>query len=130
MTLLEQLFEQLKNFLLRRRQLRLSKSHASAPPLTDLDFFLLGAITKLFATGTTYPCSSLALFVLSALCVESVSSFLPPGTDLVKALVTDLTVKARLQAGSKSYSSSLDGIQKIIKEEGISGLYRGIGPKL
>lgn len=53
-----QLFEQLKNFILRRRQLRLSKSHASAPPLTDLDFFLLGAITKLFATGTTYPCKS------------------------------------------------------------------------
>ncbi|GAA5879393.1 hypothetical protein JCM16303_003187 [Sporobolomyces ruberrimus] len=91
------LFEQLKNFLLRRRQLRLSKSHASAPPLTDLDFFLLGAITKLFATGTTYPY---------------------------------LTVKARLQAGSKSYTSTLDGLQKIIKDEGVSGLYRGIAPKL
>ncbi|GAA6009782.1 hypothetical protein JCM11491_000810 [Sporobolomyces phaffii] len=94
------LFEQLKNFLLRRRQLRLSKSHASAPPLTDLDFFLLGAITKLFATGTTYPY---------------------------------LTVKARMQAGNaegKSYTSSLDGVRKIVRQEGISGLYRGIAPKL
>ncbi|GAA5852469.1 hypothetical protein JCM5353_005510 [Sporobolomyces roseus] len=91
------LFEQLKNFILRRRQLRLSKSHASAPPLTDLDFFLLGAITKLFATGTTYPY---------------------------------LTVKARLQSGSVKYSSSLEGLRTIIREEGISGLYRGIAPKL
>ncbi|KAK4050547.1 hypothetical protein OIO90_005014 [Microbotryomycetes sp. JL221] len=94
------LFEQLKNFILERRRLRLSKAGAAAPPLTDLDFFLLGAISKLFATGITYPY---------------------------------LTVKARMQAGQaegRSYTSSLDGLRKIIKKDGVSGLYRGIGPKL
>lgn len=52
-----QLFEQLKNLILRRRALRLTKGSAGAPPLTDLDFFLLGAVTKLFATSVTYPCA-------------------------------------------------------------------------
>lgn len=94
------LFEQLKNFILERRRIRLSKAGAAAPPLTDLDFFLLGAISKLFATGVTYPY---------------------------------LTVKARMQAGQaegRSYTSSLDGLRKIIKRDGVAGLYRGIGPKL
>ncbi|GAA6021851.1 hypothetical protein JCM10207_004518 [Rhodosporidiobolus poonsookiae] len=89
------LFEQLKNFLIRRR----SKGKAGVP-LTDLDFFLLGAVTKLFATSVTYPY---------------------------------LTVKARMQAGNaegKSYSSSLDGLRKIISQEGPQGLYKGIAPKL
>ncbi|CDR36618.1 RHTO0S02e04610g1_1 [Rhodotorula toruloides] len=94
------LFEQLKNFILRRRALRLTKGNANAPPLTDLDFFLLGAVTKLFATSVTYPY---------------------------------LTVKARMQAGNaegKSYTSSLDGLRKIIAREGPQGLYKGIAPKL
>lgn len=34
------------------------------------------------------------------------------------------------QAEGKSYTSSLDGLRKIIKKDGIAGLYRGIGPKL
>lgn len=55
-----QLFEQLKNLIIRRRALRLTKG-ASIPPLTDLDFFLLGAVTKLFATSVTYPCGSFRL---------------------------------------------------------------------
>ncbi|GAA5979507.1 hypothetical protein JCM11641_005417 [Rhodosporidiobolus odoratus] len=94
------LFEQLKNLILRRRAVRLAKGSASAPPLTDLDFFLLGAVTKLFATSVTYPY---------------------------------LTVKARMQAGNaagRSYSSSLDGLRKIIAQEGVQGLYKGIAPKL
>lgn len=36
--------------------MRLTKGNATMPPLTDLDFFLLGAVTKLFATSVTYPC--------------------------------------------------------------------------
>jgi adenine nucleotide transporter 17 len=69
-----QLFEQLKNFILARRSIRLSKGRASAPPLTDLDFFLLGAVSKLFATSVTYPCAPLyySLFALLA------PRFLPP----------------------------------------------------
>jgi hypothetical protein len=38
-----------------------------------------------------------------------------------------------MQAGNaegKSYTSSLDGVRKIVRQEGISGLYRGIAPKL
>ncbi|GJN88130.1 hypothetical protein Rhopal_001086-T1 [Rhodotorula paludigena] len=89
------LFEQLKNLITRRRALRLAKGSAAVPPLTDLDFFILGAVTKLFAT--------------------------------------DLTVKARMQAGNaagRSYTSSLDGLRKIVAAEGVQGLYKGIGPKL
>ncbi|ORY61192.1 mitochondrial carrier [Leucosporidium creatinivorum] len=94
------LFEQLKNMILARRSIRLSKGSAAAPPLTDLDFFLLGAVSKLFATGITYPY---------------------------------LTVKARMQAGGaegKSYTSAVDGLRKIVKQDGVAGLYRGIGPKI
>ncbi|KAI5479691.1 peroxisomal membrane protein Pmp47 [Pseudohyphozyma bogoriensis] len=92
------LFEQLKNLILKRRSLRLTKG--ALVPLTDLDFFLLGAVSKLFATATTYPY---------------------------------LTVKARMQANNaegKSYTSAFDGLQKIIKKEGVQGLYKGVGPKL
>ena len=42
-------------------------------------------------------------------------------------------VKSRLQAGSANalkYKSSLDGLLTIIKEEGVEGLYKGIGSKV
>ncbi|SCZ92318.1 BZ3500_MvSof-1268-A1-R1_Chr5-2g07781 [Microbotryum saponariae] len=94
-----QLFEQLKNIILARRATRLAKG-AGASPLTDLDFFLLGAVSKLFATSMTYPY---------------------------------LTVKARMQAGhaeGRSYTSSFDGLRKIIKKDGVAGLYQGVAPKL
>ncbi len=42
-------------------------------------------------------------------------------------------VKSRLQAGQASalkYKSSLDGLLTIIREEGLEGLYKGIGSKL
>jgi adenine nucleotide transporter 17 len=42
-------------------------------------------------------------------------------------------VKSRLQAGSANalkYKSSLDGLLTIIKEEGVEGLYKGIGSKI
>ncbi|SGY69635.1 BQ5605_C004g03042 [Microbotryum silenes-dioicae] len=93
------LFEQLKNIILARRATRLAKG-AGASPLTDLDFFLLGAVSKLFATSVTYPY---------------------------------LTVKARMQAGhaeGRSYTSSFDGLRKIIKKDGVAGLYQGVAPKL
>ena len=42
-------------------------------------------------------------------------------------------MKSRLQAGSASaqrYKSALDGILTIIREEGVEGLYKGVGSKL
>ncbi|KAL1410956.1 hypothetical protein Q8F55_001899 [Vanrija albida] len=65
--------------------------------LTDRDLFLLGALSKLIATGSSYPI---------------------------------LVVKSRLQAATHKYSSSLKAIIQILKTEGISGLYSGLGPKL
>ncbi|KAI0040797.1 mitochondrial carrier [Auriscalpium vulgare] len=85
-------FEQLKNTLVRRRAARGERS-----PLTDWHFFVLGALSKLVATGSTYPY---------------------------------IVIKSRLQAGHQRYRSALHGLQTIIKEEGVEGLYKGVGSKL
>ncbi|TFY81880.1 hypothetical protein EWM64_g2129 [Hericium alpestre] len=90
-------FEQLKNTLVRRRRAR---AVPGGTVLTDLDFFILGALSKLVATGITYPY---------------------------------IVVKSRLQgghAGAQRYRSTLHGLQTIVKEEGIDGLYKGVGSKL
>jgi adenine nucleotide transporter 17 len=42
-------------------------------------------------------------------------------------------VKSRLQAGAANalnYKSSLDGLLTILQEEGVRGLYKGIGSKI
>ena len=42
-------------------------------------------------------------------------------------------VKSRMQAGSAAgqrYKSSLDGLLTILDEEGVRGLYKGVGSKL
>lgn len=39
-------------------------------------------------------------------------------------------VKSRLQAGHAKYRSALDGIHSIIKNEGVEGIYKGVGNKL
>ncbi|KAJ6613485.1 mitochondrial carrier [Mycena sp. CBHHK59/15] len=95
-------FEQLKNFLVARRtaKLRAAGVATAVAVLTDWDFFLLGALSKLVATSSTYPY---------------------------------IVVKSRLQAGhtrALKYKSSIDGLFAILKEEGIEGLYKGIGSKL
>ncbi|PPQ84260.1 hypothetical protein CVT25_011907 [Psilocybe cyanescens] len=95
-------FEQLKNFLITRRtaKLRAAGGVTAVAVLTDMDFFVLGALSKLVATSITYPY---------------------------------IVVKSRLQAGSANalrYKSSLDGLLTILKEEGIEGLYKGIGSKI
>ncbi|CEH12406.1 mitochondrial carrier [Ceraceosorus bombacis] len=49
-------FEQLKNWLVKSRLARLPEAQRGlGVTLSDLDFFLLGALSKLFATGLTYP---------------------------------------------------------------------------
>ncbi|KAF7433410.1 hypothetical protein PC9H_005362 [Pleurotus ostreatus] len=94
-------FEQLKNQLVKSRSAKLKAAGAVAVAvLTDMDFFFLGALSKLIATSLTYPY---------------------------------IVVKSRLQAGQASalkYKSSLDGLLTIIREEGLEGLYKGIGSKL
>jgi hypothetical protein len=39
-------------------------------------------------------------------------------------------VKSRLQAGHAKYKSAFDGILSIIRDEGIGGIYKGVGNKL
>ncbi|KAI8997510.1 mitochondrial carrier domain-containing protein [Pilobolus umbonatus] len=66
----------------------------------NLDFFLMGAISKLCATAITYPY---------------------------------IVIKSRMQVSQKNdekYDSILDGFKKIIANEGIPGLYKGISSKI
>ncbi|KAJ1965100.1 hypothetical protein H4R35_007088 [Dimargaris xerosporica] len=70
--------------------------------LGNLDFFMLGAISKLAATTITYPY---------------------------------IVVKSRMQLrqsnnAAQRYNSVLDGLRKIVKQEGVQGLYKGIEFKL
>ncbi|KAL0093995.1 mitochondrial carrier domain-containing protein [Phycomyces blakesleeanus] len=81
-------FEQLKS--------KISKTRA----LGSFDYFLLGAVSKLCATGITYP----YIVVKSRMQV--------------------------VQEGEERYSSIIDAFKKIISKEGISGLYKGIHSKL
>ncbi|KAI0284873.1 mitochondrial carrier [Russula brevipes] len=89
-------FEQLKNALVRRRRM----AGRVGALLTDWDFFLLGAVSKLVATGLTYP------YIV-------VKSRLQAG-----------------HAAAARYRSGLHGIRTIIANEGIGGIYKGAGPKL
>ena len=80
------IFEQLKNTIEKRRK------------LTPWDAFLLGALGKLIATGSTYPY---------------------------------ITLKARMQLRQTGEGYTFfSGFTKILKDEGIAGLYKGIGPKI
>ncbi|EIW61383.1 mitochondrial carrier [Trametes versicolor FP-101664 SS1] len=95
-------FEQLKNFLVKSRtaKLRAGGAKTAVALLSDWDYFFLGALSKLIATSSTYPY---------------------------------IVVKNRLQAGqahAQRYKSALDGILTIVKEEGVEGLYKGVGSKL
>ncbi|KAI0650824.1 mitochondrial carrier [Trametes meyenii] len=95
-------FEQLKNFLVKSRtaKLRAGGAKHAIAVLSDWDYFFLGALSKLVATSSTYPY---------------------------------IVVKNRLQAGqahAQRYKSALDGILTIVKEEGVEGLYKGVGSKL
>ncbi|KAG0170222.1 hypothetical protein DFQ28_005061 [Apophysomyces sp. BC1034] len=81
-------FEQLKN--------KMSKSKTPS----NFDFFLLGAISKLCATGITYP----YLVIKSRMQVS--------------------------QNGDEKYNSIWDGFKKIMASQGIEGLYSGISSKI
>ncbi|TPX68373.1 hypothetical protein SpCBS45565_g03133 [Spizellomyces sp. 'palustris'] len=70
--------------------------------LSGLDFFMLGAISKLAATSITYP----------YIVVKSRMQLKQTGDE------------------NSRYRSVLDGFRKIIKTEGAKGLYKGIEAKL
>jgi len=89
-------FEQLKNALVRHRR----QAGRGGALLTDWDFFMLGAISKLIATGVTYP------YIV-------VKSRLQAG-----------------HAAAAQYRSALHGLRTIIAEEGVNGVYKGAGSKL
>ncbi|THV08585.1 mitochondrial carrier [Dendrothele bispora CBS 962.96] len=91
-------FEQLKNFLVTKRKAR-SKLSGSAL-LTDWDFFVLGALSKLVATSVTYP------YIV-------VKSRLQAG-----------------QSEALKYKSSFEALSAIVREEGVEGLYKGMSSKL
>lgn len=103
------LFEQLKNILEKRRKGRASPT----------DAFFLGAIAKLVATGLTYPYSMLFFGYHHNVFVIDFSPII-------------VTVKSRMHVASKSEKkyTMMEGIRKIVREEGWSGLYKGIGPKI
>lgn len=97
------IFEQSKNFILKRqknRQTTLSPSWA----------FVLGALGKLIATGSTYPYITLKTRLHLA------------GENKIDGLPNDTKNPERLTM----LSAAID----IIKRNGIAGLYRGIGYKL
>lgn len=95
------MFEQLKNLVIRRRAARLGSSGtAAAAALKDIDFFILGALSKLVATASTYP------YIV-------VKSRMQAGT-----------------ASALKYKSSIDGLLSIVRQEGVAGLYKGIASKL
>ena len=85
-------FERIKAWLEKRR----------TGQLNALDFFVLGAISKLCATSITYP----YIVVKSRMQLK----------------------ESHIE--SQRYKSLLDGIRKIFKTEGVQGLYKGIETKL
>jgi solute carrier family 25 (peroxisomal adenine nucleotide transporter), member 17 len=107
-------FEQFKAVLEKRRNSK----------LTPNDAFLLGALGKLLATGITYPYSNIQR-----------------SDDLIL-----VTIKARMQLkqskdANEQYTGTVAGLKKIVRDEGLTGLYKGeigfnisltvgVGPKL
>ncbi|KAJ2451823.1 hypothetical protein EV183_003351 [Coemansia sp. RSA 2336] len=83
-------FEQLKNRVERFRK------------LGSLDFFVLGAISKLCATSITYP----------------------------YILIKSRMQLKQSKNENERYKSLVDGLRKVIAAEGIAGLYKGIESKL
>jgi len=98
-------FEQLKNALVRSRLATMRRGAvrpqgSASAVLNDWDFFMLGAVSKLVATGTTYP------YIV-------VKSRLQAGHER-----------------AERYKSALHGLVTIFKEEGLQGLYGGATSKL
>ncbi|KIP10383.1 hypothetical protein PHLGIDRAFT_101287 [Phlebiopsis gigantea 11061_1 CR5-6] len=98
------IFEQLKNVLIKRRTAKLravgGALATAVAVLSDWDYFLLGALSKLVATGSTYP-----------------------------YIVLKNRLQAG-NSSTAQYKSAVHGIISIVNKEGIRGLYTGVASKL
>lgn len=95
-------FEQLKAWMLRSRAAKRAPA-STQPLLNDLDFFWLGALSKLVATAVTYP-----QIVLKSR-QQAMSNEASKGRKKVN-VITAMT--------------------EVVHEEGVGGLYRGISSKM
>lgn len=111
-------FEQLKNWLVKSRLAQAPKGKAVA--LTDLDFFLLGAISKLFATGLTYPQIVIKSRQQAAQGKTKNANVWTAMTDIVQQ---EGYVPRKFSAFAEQ-STDCDGTSSV------GGLYRGISSKL
>ena len=89
-------FEQLKNFLVagRTAKLRASGAKNAVAVLSDPDYFLLGAVSKLVATSSTYP----YMYVFFSRALSTLFAHVP------------LRSLALLRAGCKLVKPTLRGI--------------------
>ncbi|WFD31799.1 hypothetical protein MSPP1_002838 [Malassezia sp. CBS 17886] len=95
-------FEQLKAWLMKNRTRARAAAGSTKPLLGDLDFFWLGALSKLVATAVTYP----QIVIKSR--QQAISSDQPAGKRVnVWTAMTD-----------------------VVHDEGFRGLYRGLSSKL
>ncbi|TCD64786.1 hypothetical protein EIP91_003623 [Steccherinum ochraceum] len=131
-------FEQLKNLLVRRRLTKIREMgpavQVASAILSDWDYFLLGALSKLSCVPV--PLTKRVLFSRNTDIGCDMTVFSPLGHPTLapsEMLLHPRVVKSRLQAGhahALRYKSALDGLLTIVKEEGIEGLYKGVGSKL
>ena len=95
-------FEQLKAWMLRSRAA--SRTPGSTKPLLgDIDFFWLGALSKLVATAVTYP------------------------QIVIKSRQQAMTSES---SRGRKKGNVVTAMTEVIQEEGFGGLYRGISSKL
>ena len=103
-------FEQLKQRLETFRKNQGSSSSAAAAALTQLDFFVLGAISKLVATFMTYP----YIVIKSRMQLKQSS--------------TSATSTSTSSTGP--YATTVQSFRTILRQEGPVGLYKGVESKL
>ena len=97
-------FEQLKNWLVNIRFVSRGNTPAAAKPLlSDLDFFWLGALSKLIATSITYP----------QIVIKSRQ----------QAMSHD-------SSNNRKKVNVWSAMTEVVHNEGVGGLYRGISSKL
>ncbi|KAI3635792.1 hypothetical protein MIR68_006430 [Amoeboaphelidium protococcarum] len=83
--------------------------------LTEVDFFILGALSKLVATFLTYP----YIVIKSRMQLRQ-----------KKAASSGVGSSKGSSDTRPKYADTLNSIKTVLKEEGVTGLYKGLGSKL